>query len=430
MVVSLRKIISVFVILSCILGMTVEIKYVDSITIPYWLIYLAISISCSLGVVIELRGTVSRKAMLGLFAIVIYLLIYIGFSRYNVDRFISAFVFFIALFYLYSYLLQKHGGFQEFMYTFSDIVLIIGLVSLFFWFFGSVLQILPGRMATTYSYAKWAHVKTYTYYYLYFENPMQNQQLLGMTIPRNCGIFTESPAFAGILLYAFCIHVFGPRKVNIKKAALLMVALLSTQSTKALIILIVVFGIRFIMEGNEGHSNVYKASKCLISIVLIIGAYFAINTIMSDKMIANNSYIARVNHLMGGVRTWLQSPIFGVGFENDNAFFMNLNSGAGENGLSMGLTVLLAYGGLYLALFYFMAFFAALRNSSIKRNKRPFLYFSLMLFINLFISNSAFGYPYLFFVSSAYAAGAQGLSLNGKGKAHGLRSHDGVLIGE
>ena len=298
--------------------------------------------------------------------------------------------------------------------------MIIGVISLFFWLFGSVLRVLPGRVETTYSFAKWQHLKTYTYYYLYFENPIQNQKLLGIDIPRNCGIFTEAPAYSGLLLYAYGIHVFGPKEMDKKKVLLLLITILSTQSTKALIILIMVFGIRFMFEGNENHSKVYVFIKTLVSILMIVVSIAVIESIMSDKMIANDSFIARVNHLNGGLKTWLQNPFFGAGFENDNAFFSNLNSGAGENGMSMGLTVLLAYGGIYLTLFYIFAIFVATKNRSVKGNLKNYCFFVLMLLVNLFISNSAFGYPYLFFVASGYAAGTHN-GLNNREVRNNLR---------
>lgn len=70
----------------------------------------------------------------------------------------------------------------------------------------------------------------------------------------------------------------------------------------------------------------------------------------------------------------------------------------------MGFNVLLAEGGIWLTFYYLLAFFMALKNEYVRSNKIPFFLFSLLIAMNLFISNVAFEMTMLLIISAGYAA--------------------------
>ncbi len=406
MKIKLRNAVSVLLILSIIMCGAVEIKYLSNLNISSGIFRLAVIVLCALGIALEYRGSLSRRAFYGFLIIAIYLLLFIVIRRYNIVSYFASFYSVILSFFLYAYFLHKRGGLLSFFEIYENIMILIGLITVFFWLFGSVLDVLPGRTNTYYTFSGYSG-SGYTYYYLYFENFKQNQVLLGITLPRNCGIYCEAPAFSGMLLYAISIELFSPKKKNWKKVGALLLVIATTQSTKALIALIAAFGLMYITKESKGKSKANRVFRIIASILLIVVLVSAAFYIMEDKATANNSYNARLNHLMAGFQTWIKSPIFGSGYKNVSAIIDNEAEGAGYGGLSMGLTVLLAQGGLYLFAFYLVAAFFAARNSFVKQHMRNYLIFIVVITINLFISNSAFSYPYLFMVSTAYALGIE-----------------------
>ncbi len=287
----------------------------------------------------------------------------------------------------------------EFLKSFENIILIISAVTLFFWLFGSVLDILPGRQEIVYYWAQNYKIG-YTYYHIYFENLAQNQDLFGLTIPRNCGIFTEVPAFSGFLLYALLIELFAHRKPNKVRTLLLLSTILSTQSTKAYTIVLILFLVLFLYPHLEKTKARVKLSTLCILVPVVIAVYNVIEYIIVDKS-TTGSFAVRVSDVVASLSVWLRSPIFGVGYGNNSAVAaFNIVQKSNE-GLSMGLTVLLAQGGLFLMALYLFAFFLPFKYSVIVRdNKKGFICTLVVLLLNLLISNSWTSIPYIFIICS------------------------------
>ena len=405
--ISLRKLNCICFVMAIIFAMTVEIKYLDAFSFPSRLDIILVLLFSVTGIMIELHGKIQRTALKVLLLIAFYLLIY-GVATFNtVVNFVLNFFIFFIIFFLYAYFLQVNDGFFDLLDVFVSIVTLIGCITVFFWLFGSVLNILPGRRMMTLSWAG-RNYKVYSYYFLYFENPFQNiEKLLGSTLTRNCGIFTEAPAYSGLLLLAIGIELFAKDKINKKTLIPLLITILTVQSTKGFVVLIVLLTINYVTKESVGRSRTVQVFRLLFSIIIIVGSCFALWYIIDDKS-GTYSYAARMNHLVSGIRTWLQNPLFGVGFGNKNALVENQENTAGYGHLSMGIVVLLAYGGLYMLAFYAFAFFFALKNPKIQNRKRGYLMYSLLLLLDLFISNSAFRKHYLFMIAAAYAAGALG----------------------
>lgn len=404
--ISLRKLNCILLVLAILLCMTVEIRFLDAFLIQTKPIKVVVIVLCLTGIMIEIGFKKEKISMQAPILIAAYLIFYAIGSRYNIVAYLEAFLLLFTFFFLYNYFLIKNNGFLDFLNIFTDILIVIGCITVFFWLFGSVLDLLPGRTQMTYTWANETHI-TYTYYLLYFENPIQNVKLLGISLPRNCGIFTEAPAYSGIILYGIGIELFARDKIQMKRLIPLLITVLTIQSTKAFIILIMLFTLLYFQNVVKGRNHSYKILHSLIFIALIVIASFAILYIITDKA-STSSYLARMNHLASGLKTWLQNPVFGAGFRNKEALMGNQDMDYGYGRASMGLTILLAYGGLYLFLFYVFAYFYAQRYPNVKNRRTDYKYFSFIILMNLFVSNSAFTLPYLFMIAAAYAAGAVG----------------------
>ena len=388
-----------FIISSVFCG-TVEWKFLVSSPMPSFLANFLVVFVGLLAIAYEL---ILVRLPVRWFYFILYFLAVIGLhllaTRDNVLTTLKSYLTYLLVFFTYAVLLIKRGKIKVLFSAYANVFTVIGFITVFFWLFGSVLNILPGRSTNEY---KWADkiCRGYTYFRLYFENFFQNQKLLGVNLPRNCGIYTEAPAFSGMLLHAFGIELFAEEGKNKKKVIILFIALLSTQSTKALIILIITMIVRMMVYDDKKH-NVFWRLKWFLLIVLIPIAGVVIRYILVDKS-STYSFTARMAHLRASIVTWLQHPLFGVGISNSQAIIAN--STMPEAGLSMGLAVLLAKGGLLLFVFYFLAFWLPFKNKNLRNIRKEFCLFSMMAFMNLFVSNSAFGVAYILMLSVAYAS--------------------------
>lgn len=396
-----RKLICYCVVVSLIFTGTVEITHLDYFSfIPTSAFLLAMVLFCSLGILLERRKSISKRALFLLLGLVIYLLLYLLITRINLKSYLFGFVTVFSIFYIYVYFLLKEQQFGELIIAYENVLVSIAIISLFFWLFGSVLDIIPGRYGT-FTFADYQS-KSYNYFYLYFENLRQNQQLLGSTLPRNCGIYCEAPAYAGMLFYAFLIETLYNKRKNNWKLIILIISLLSTQSTKALILLLFFYILQFVLKKNSGKSRSWLIIRFFVIFFIMIGGAFLIAYILEDK--SNTlSFTARINHLVACFEAWKNNPLFGVGFKNTEAIVGYQFQGAGYGGLSMGVAVLLAEGGIVLTTFYVFPVIVAYYRFFKKHYKNEFFLFTLTLFMNLFISNSAFTNPYILMLSVLYA---------------------------
>ena len=353
------------------------------------------------GIALE-KPRVKSRIILGAITISVFLFFYTIARPYELIYYLTGYCIFIVAFYLFGYFIIKNHHIVELLDIYENIYVIICLVTLFFWIFGSILHIVPYLADMGYTFDK-HHYITHNYFFLYFENPVQNveQVVFGSSIARNCGIYCEVPAFAGRLLYAIAIEVFAHPKVNKKKLAVLLVTILSTQSAKALVVLIITFGVMYLLENNNRLSK----SKFLLKIIgtIIGGIVMSMAAVyLFEAKTAGTSYLARANIMQAAIKTWLQYPIFGAGFNNLDAIIINENLGHGYGGISMGLMVLLACGGLYFVAFYLCAITLGFLGIS-RDNRTKYVCVVVMMLINVFISNSIYQYPYLLMVSLLFA---------------------------
>ena len=404
MSVSWRKIHSYFLIILLLLNTSVMWKAIEPFNLPDAIFKAIFLIWCSLGIFSGNGKFKYNKAWVNtVVCIVLYMAIYIVGSAYNYfSTFLNIMLSSIVLF-TYCYTLLCNNEFEILCDAYINLLCIIAFITLFFWLFGSLLDILPGKIDIVYYWAEKYHLSK-TYFYLYFENIDQNDQiLLGLSIPRNCGIYTEAPGFSGSLLYAFGAEWFLKKNPDRKKLIILLATLLSTQSTKALVIVIVVFVVKYMIDNREVKSGAILVMKIFLSGILVAVSLYALYIIMQDKS-STGSFRIRIDDMHATIKTWKTHPLFGVGIYNTDPIIENFQYKRNNNGLSMGFNVLLAEGGIWLTSYYIFSLFMALKNQIIKSNKIPFYLFSLLIAMNLFISNVAFGMMMLLVINAGYAA--------------------------
>ena len=110
----------------------------------------------------------------------------------------------------------------------------------------------------------------------------------------------------------------------------------------------------------------------------------------------------RMDDIHAAIITWKNKPLFGVGYNNMQKIAMNFQVSRSSDGLSMGLTALLAQGGLYLIGLYAAAMVCAIR--SVSQYRHEIVIFCIMVLINLFISNSAFSSIMIAMLATAFSS--------------------------
>lgn len=374
-------------------------KLVDHSVIGNIPIGILSGILCLIQIVLEPHIFMPSRKQIQLIFIGAALLLYILLTRYNIASFLKGYFAVFVCYYLYTNYLFTTKRILRFFKAFSNIVCFISICSLFFWFLGSVLQIMPGRTSTTYFWAS-EDLPTYTYFHLYYENPIQN---IGQSIARNVGVFTEAPGYSSILTYALLIE-FGIKNSEKTRSRWVRIMILSctmitTFSTKGIIAALLLFYLDFVLaKTSNKYIKVMKilSSACLILVVVYVGVSLA------SARLNTGSGAMRIDDIQSEIKAWLDSPLWGVGYENDEAIWKYQTVIRDSGGLSMGITVIMAYGGLLFLALYVIPVFITYKSPFFHRYKKIWISTIVLLVYNLFISNCGYYNLFIFLLAAGY----------------------------
>ncbi len=337
-----------------------------------------------------------------LILLAVFLAIYIVATRYNLTRVVLYYFAPMLLLVAYIGLVERQEGSVQLLFKLSDIVTVLTAISLFCFLFGTIFHILPGESTASYSWG--GTVRTcHTYYHLFYE--AQKINFMGHTFVRNCSIFPEAPGFAIFLVIATASEVLLRQHPRIWRCALYVLATVTTFSAKAVVLVAAVFAMRYILMPSR--SEFWRKVKRLLVPVALLGVGAVAAVMLWDKMQTVSGFM-RIDDVVACIKTWRTSPIFGTGYWNDESvipFFSYADRY--NNGLSMGMAVVLAQGGLYLLCMYLIPLVnAILRARGIYR--RMLAGFGLMYLALLFTSNIAYNFLTLFLIAVFMELGRYG----------------------
>ncbi len=372
--------------------------YINIVDSPFHNSHIKILIALFCIISIIFQKSIHNKGIVLCVTTIVVMAVYALATRYNTASCII-YTFMFAVFMLYASCIISHSQ-QEILFdAFSKIVIFLAATSVFFWLFGSLLHIIPKR-AIQYIWGREYAYTGYNYMYLYFENPIQ----AAGNIIRNTGVFTEAPGYVDRLVYALGIEMFyyskQPHKIRI---FILVLAMLTTLSSKAFILLIYMIGVKWVF-----YANIKSKWQQLLHVVFVIGAiiaaYYIFNVVMEKEMSTESSSMTRIDHLLSGIKTWLQHPIFGVGYNNTEAIALNHMYDSTPEGASMGMATSLAVGGIYLFVFYIGSAIGTLRelHTYQKKKYKDGLFFIGVLMINWFISNIGYSTMVILMICLGY----------------------------
>ena len=227
----------------------------------------------------------------------------------------------------------------------ENVIVVIAVVSLVFWLTGSVMGIIhPNGIEYTVWSIDGSEVAINKYYNIYFET--QTQNFFGVRIVRNSAIFVESPMSSFMFCYGFLIELFKKKKTDVKKMAILTVAVLTTFSTTGYIVVIVALFIRYLL--TRSHNQLTAVLRMAVIPVVLIAVIIVVEQLLETKM-DSTSGSARMDDFVAGFKAWMDHPLMGNGFSNNSAILQYMSTYRIKNtGFSNSLMQILSYGGLYL----------------------------------------------------------------------------------
>lgn len=342
---------------------------------------------CSACMCILIKWKSNRRninALCGAAFLGIYIILFLAVNFYNAKRFLL-FGIVVAVLMIYYRVCCSEKKVPSLLFKYTDLMLVIALISLIIWFFGQVIEVFKptGYIDTTWSYAGKA-ISVRSFYGIQFW-PQTLSEFAGFSgvFPRNSAFFSEAPMAAFQFALAFMIEIFLREKKKIGRISVFILAIVSTFSTMAYLIAIFTLTEIYIL-GKTKLQLIAVVKIILVPLVLIVAFYFGYSMLM-EKMV-NRSGIIRMDDFIVGFYAWKDAPIFGHGYENNNILRQYMQSWRNVNlGFSNSVTQILAHGGIYLFFPYGLAFFVGLKKAI--KSKNPFQISFAILFILAFSLN-------------------------------------------
>lgn len=299
------------------------------------------SISVAVALLLVLLCTFNKKNKKG---IVITLALIMGglplvffVERGFLFPYIKIFLIIFPLSYLFLSNIQDPIKIQNLLIKFSDIIIVISIISLFFWTLGSVMGKLGPNLWVPNDWAGPRMIPSY--YGVYFET--QEAGSMGGTFVRNTGIFNEAPMYNMILCFGLSIEYFVREKKNKIRLFVYILTILTTLSTTGLFYILIVLSYKQI-------ELLWKKNRLVLMVgaILLLTAFVIISSFLMDSKVENGgegSVTRRGEDILMCINVGLANPVLGVGLFHDS----NL-----EYGTSNSLFTLFAHGGFYVLSLY------------------------------------------------------------------------------
>ena len=267
---------------------------------------------------------------------------------------------------------------------FINVVVVISAISLFFWIFGSTLDIIPANGSMVCNWGN--NIKIPNYYNLYFET--QYVDWLGISFfVRNTGIFIEGPMFALVLILAliFSYYFKDTFETSRLKVAVIIITIITTFSTSALIFLALYLYV------SLAENPKFKKLKIIIIFFAGLGFILMVTYFLLKKS-ETGSYSLRMDDYKVGFETWIQSPIWGHGYGDYTQFVKNMSSFRASTGFSNSIFSILGQGGIMYFLMYGIPLSVPLLNliKGVYDKMNLFLVVSYILILAVIICHTAF----------------------------------------
>ena len=276
---------------------------------------------------------------------------------------------------------------------YTDIMTILGIISLFFWIFGSALHIISPDTSVL---SNWSSFNGFannvpSYHNLYFEIQQNNG------IFRNSSIFAEAPMASLHFSLAFTIETLFriKDKRHYFRICILFLSVLSTFSSTGYIVLVL------IMMYKVLFSNIIGRLKPIIIIVLLVIGVTLVGYIFSLKLDTESGSI-RLDDYKAAFSAWKDKPLLGWGFSSTEIRnYMSLWRGYNLGFSSTGVDIM-AHNGIYGIIPYIIFLLHGIKRNLNKKNMLFFILIVLFLMLTTLFTNTFLLFnlmAFLFYVS-------------------------------
>lgn len=228
--------------------------------------------SIIVGVLLNLRNN-ARKILYAIITISLISLYFVVFKYLNKQTLMSDFYYYwISIIFIVLYVLFVEKSMKDTMKKMDDVILLIAIISLLFWLFGSVMHLVHPN-GSVFSY--WTDADAPSYYNLYFET--QRGAFFGFdnVIIRNTAIFTEAPMSSLVFSTAFISELFLVKSKQICRHVILLIAIITTFSTSGYSVVVLAIAIIAMMKIFGSQNIKLKKAVKKIGVLFIFVSIIA-----------------------------------------------------------------------------------------------------------------------------------------------------------
>ena len=224
-----------------------------------------------------------------------------------------------------------------------NVVCVFAALSLFFWTFGVVMEMIEPNMSTRIAWGTFDWIQGF--YGLHFI--IQRETTFGTLMYRNTGIFTEGPMLNLWVCIAMAIELFLRKKPSRTKITILAITVFTTMSTTGFIYLLLCVFLKYYEKLKNADSRT-KILLLLAGLMLVPLLVYLVYMLLEEKS-DTQSFAMRMSDYVGGLRLWLDHPVFGSGYANLESLLDYIYSPSGVVGFSNSIMAVLSTGGLWMA---------------------------------------------------------------------------------
>lgn len=353
-----------------------------SMIMPNRYFYIAINLVLILLIISEKRIILNSQVGMLLICYIIFMALLFTSGYYRNFEFILSVYIPFPLFILFT---MTKNNFERFMEYFTNVILVISILSLVFFVFGSLMGVIQPTGYYPYTEVGWGTNNYKDYYHLYCEG--QTVFALGYSGVRNIALFVEGPMLTYVISLAMYYELFlrenGFRKIVIG----VFIATIGTSfSTTGILIAILLMYIKFYEVIKQNKYIKY----ILTPFIIIVVGYLSL-WVMKDKFASNvYSASARTDDILASFKCFFSDIFNGVGYQNLDAIEPYRSFLRTKAGLSTGLGAILAYGGLLWGIWYIIPLVMAVKNyilRSSSRNENGFIIMANALLLVTVVQN-------------------------------------------
>lgn len=298
------------------------------------------------------RSWPTKKSVIGAVAILCYCSVYFSVMQNHMAAKTYMHLFMLgapAAFVMFSES-YRHGRLIRLLGRITDVMCILALISLYFWFMGEVFKLIKPNGYVNIAWGGFDEVKGY--YGIHFAFQLDTTFFPDAFLFRNSSIFSEAPMFNFWLDVAMAIELFMKPRASVLRILILGITVFTTLSVTGILFMVICVILCFMLRIGR-MNRIQRAVFFVVALVVIPLLIVVVFKSMALK-VDTKSYEMRLSDYVGGVRMWMDYPLFGNGFGNLKGFQDYVAVSNGVVGFSNSITAVLGTGGIWMALLYYV----------------------------------------------------------------------------